>query len=333
MEYVTLQQVFKTFIISHSRKSANTAKTYDRNCREFFDILTGKTIEDLHVEDVQNILNYHIENVYVKRLININSSQTIETKLNCVRSFYNELLKNGFKVNPKVIGATLQAKLVNHTNAMTEDEFDGLLSYVMNSSDVEGLERFLYIKTLYVTALRKTACANLKWKDIYDEKDSTTGIDVKVVHVFDKGKWLNVPISDEFYEDLCLLKDTDNGEERVFKNMDDAGLKRVERIIRKYGNTIGKTISFHSMKATAITIGWKKTKNMMLCKQLGHHSKSATTEIYIRPDDSFVNQLSYRMDVKLDENVLEDMSKEELLDFINANEDVKTLMLQRLSIK
>jgi hypothetical protein len=72
------------------------------------------------------------------------------------------------------------------------------------------------------------------------------------------------------------------------------------------------------------------SKDINLCKQLGGHSSMATTEIYIKEEKSYTNQLSYNTSRKIDESVLYDLTHEELLEFIEEHSDIKMQIVMRL---
>jgi integrase len=324
-----VQEVYKAFLSSHYRNSPRTAEEYDARVREFFKLILGKNIEYVTLEDIQSIKNKDVQTKFVDELIKRgNSTSTIRTKLNSVKSFYDDLLKNELQVNPMALKVKMKVN-VKHHESLTIDEYFELLEFLKTEDD--GLEKYLLTKTLFHTGNRKTATINMTWNNIVRKRDVVIGENVWVIQVMDKGqKPVEKPISDEFYEELQQLN---NGQEKVFPVLSRQGAyKRYERSLKKYGKMIGKDISIHTLKATAITIAYQMTKDINLCKQLGSHSSIATTEIYIKDEKSYVNQLSYVMSKKLDESILDKMSHEELLKFIKDNEDIKRMILMRLSI-
>lgn len=327
----SVQAVYKSYLNLHSRNSNNTAKSYDKRVREFFRLILSKDIESITLEDIQSIKSMDVQNEYVERLIeNGNSGNTIETKLHSVKSFYDELLKNDMNVNPMVLKVKLK-KEIKHTQALTEEELFGLYEFMKKEKD--GLEKYLLTKTLFLTAQRKMATLRMTWKDNFIKKrDSITGEMIWVIRVLDKGKqWKERPISNDFYEELQQLN---QGQEMVFPiHSQRNAYKRYERSLKKYGEIINKNLSFHTMKATSITIGWKMSKDLILCKQLGGHANSATTEIYINEEKSLTNQLSYGLSKSVDYSILNDLTHDELLSFINENEDIKNMIVMRLSHK
>lgn len=323
-----IQEVYGAFLSEHYRNSERTAKEYKSRVEEFFALTLGKDMEFITVEDIKSVKNKDVQTKFVDVLIERgNTAGTIKTKLHSVSSFYNALLKNEISVNPRALDVKLK-KSVKHHEALSLKEYLGLLEFMKEESD--GLEKYLYTKTLFHTGGRKTATLQFTWDKITQKKDVETGHMVWVIDFLGKGKKdTERPISDDFYNEL---KQLDNGQDKVFPilSSSDGAYKRYERSLKKYGKTIDRDISIHSLKATAITIGYQLTKDINLCKQLGAHSSMATTEIYIKEEKSYVNQLSYNMSRNMDESILDELSHEELLSFIKENDDIKLSILMRL---
>ncbi|KEK23871.1 hypothetical protein BAGA_05355 [Bacillus gaemokensis] len=323
-----VQEVYEAFLSEHYRNSERTAGEYKSRVEEFFMLTLGKEMKFVTVDDIKSVKNKDVQTKFVDVLIERgNTAGTIKTKLHSVSSFYNALLKNEVSVNPRALDIKLK-KSTKHHEALSLQEYLNLLEFMKEESD--GLEKYLYSKTLFHTGGRKTATLYFSWDKITQKKDIGTGQMVWVIDFVGKGsKDTERPISDEFYNEL---KQLDNGQENVFSMLSssEGAYKRYERSLKKYAKMIGKNISIHTMKATAITIGYQLTKDINLCKQLGAHSSMATTEIYIKEEKSYVNQLSYNMSRDIDESILDELSHEELLSFIKDNEDIKMSILMRL---
>lgn len=324
---MVVQDIWKAFMKTHKRNSFETARGYDTKIREFFKLITGKDIEFLTVDDIQGIMSKDVKNKYVDVLLErSNKADTIKTKLHCVKSFYDELLKNEIQVNPMALKIKFK-KSVKHHEALSLDEYLNLVEFMKDEDD--GLEKYLYTKLLFQTGGRKTATVNLTWDNFSIKKDLETGKNIWVINFVGKGqKDTDKPISDEFYEELRQLESP-----KLFPVLSESkgSYKRYERSLKKYGKMIGKdNISIHTLKATSITIGYMLTKDINLCKQLGSHESLATTEIYLKPEKAYTKQLSYNMSRELDESILDNMPHEELLKFIKSNEDIKMSILMRM---
>lgn len=319
-----VQEVYQSYIAMHRMKSMRTAEEYDSRIKEFFKLTLKKDIAFIEPEEIIELHKKDvIKDFVMEQSRKGNKNSTIITKLNSVRSFYNELLANNVKVNPKTLDIKLP-KGVKHHEALSLEELQSLYDFMKNEKEL-GEIKYLLFKTMFVTGNRISETLSMTWKENFIvQKDENIGVDVHVVKVLGKGgKWNYKPISDEFYEELQQLN---NGQEEVFP----ISIKTVRRSLARFTKQLGRKITPHSFKATAITLGYKMSKDINLCKQLGSHSSTATTEIYLRDEDSFVNQLSYNMSLDFDDSVLDDMSKEELLDIIKSNEDIKYTILMRM---
>lgn len=326
-----VMKVYTSFLSLHEKNSPQTARDYKARVDEFFKMTTGKEVRFLSIEEIQAIKKADVQTLFIDKLAekgNINN--TIQTKLNSVRSFYNELLSNDLKVNPLIFKVKLP-KEVKHHESLTFQEVQMLFDFMKKERDL-AMEKYLLVKMLFTTANRKTATVGvvsecgMTWKENFVmRRDINTGENIHVVKVKDKGsKWIEKPISEEFYMELQQIN---KGQKHVFT----MNPKTLERALERFSKTIGRKITPHSLKATAITLSYQMCRDINLCKQLGGHSSIVTTEIYLHEEKSLVNQLSYQMSRELDESALESLSHRELLDFINANEDIKMQMLLRLN--
>lgn len=320
-------EIYTSFLNMHKNNSKGTALEYNKRVREFFTLVLDKDIEYVSEEEVIGIKKKDIQNDYIEMLLaKGNSGKTIKDKLTSVKSFFNELLANDIKVNPMIFKITI-ATDVKHHNALSDSELEELFQF-MKSQKYLGLEKYLLVKTLFTTGNRTTATFNMKWDENFIVKtEQTTGEKINVIRIKDKGnKWIEKPISQEYYEELQELNTGDS--ELVF----NFNPKTIERALKKFSEHIGKKITPHSLKSTAITLGYRMSRDIELVRQLGGHSSIATTQIYLREEESLVNQLSYNMSRNIDESALDELSHEELLEVIKANEDIKKAILMRLNL-
>lgn len=323
-------EVYKSFLSMHAINSLATEKNYDIRVREFFQLILGKKVEFLTADEIRSIKKRVVQMEYIDKLIlRGNSFNTIETKLNSVASFYGELMANDIMVNPKTLKSNLP-KDVTHHDALTKEELDSLFEFMKNEKEL-GIQKYLLVKMLFTTANRKTATVGLtsecgmSWNENFiSRRDVNTGEDIVVVRVMDKGnKWSEKPISDEFYEELQQIND---GREHVFS----MNPKTLSRSLERFSKKLGRKITPHSLKATAITYGYAMTRDIELCRQLGGHKSITTTEGYLNEEKSLVNQLSYRSSKPMDFSRLNELTHDELKELIKQNDDLKILLLSKI---
>jgi site-specific recombinase XerC len=325
-----VKEVYDSFLSIHSRNSNRTVGEYRSRVEEFFKLVLGKDINHVTLEDIQSIKKKDVQTKFIDVLKERrNTNSTIKTKLNSIRSFYNEMLSNDLQVNPMIFRVKLNDDVVHH-ESLTYDELQELFEFMKNEKEL-AMEKYLLVKMMFTTANRKTATigtkaeSGLTWEESFAVvRDADSGEEINVVRVVDKGEKLSEkPISKEFYEEL---QEINKGQKYVF----NFNPKTLTRSLNRFSKQIGRKITPHSLKATAITIGYQMTKDINLCKQLGGHSSLVTTEIYLHKEKSLVNQLSYNMSKRVNPNAINELSHEELLEFIEDNEDIKRAMLLRL---
>ena len=323
-------KVYRSFISFHEGNSLKTAKAYDDRIKEFFDLILNSEIEFVTESDVKGIERADIHNNYIDHLRwKGNSNNTIKAKLNSVRSFYNELLANNINVNPLILKFKLKDDVTHH-ESMTEDELNQLYEFMLNERFL-ALEKYLLSKTFRITADRRSELFNITWKDGFAiRNDINTGEEVNVIRVKAKGgKVRESPISKEFYNELQQLN---KGQEKVFSLSE----KTFERALGRFSKKINKKITIHSFKATAITLGYRSTKDLDLVRQLGNHENVLTTQkTYLREEKSLVNQLSYHS--SLNDNInISDISHEDLLNIINSYPHIRegiTMVLRNMNME
>ena len=319
-----VSDIYDSFIRNNYRNSQKTGEEYARRIEEFCNMVFDKSVKFVTAEEFSQLKSVDIESRYVQKLEgNGNSNSTITTKLRSVKSFTTELSRNDISVNPAIFNIKIK-KTTKHHQALSKDELMDMYEF-MKAESVMGTEKYLIAKTLFITGNRRTATFNMNWSDI-EKKCDVSGAEVWVITVKDKGgKVVEKPIADEFYEELCQLK----GEsEKVFT----MNPKTFWRSIKKYGAVIDKDITIHSLKATALTLGYQMTKDINLCKQLGSHSSIATTELYIKEEKSYSNQISFLTSSTQDDSILDSMTHEEMIQFLEENQDIRNLIVNRLKV-
>jgi len=314
-------EIYVVFIRSKKRNSEKTAVEYDRRIREFFDYQFGKPIEEITAKDVKKIKAVNVESYVSSLLARGNSASTVTTKLRSIKSFFNELNRNGVKVNSDVLSVKLTKQKNHHDSLYNMAEVESMYEFV-KARPTHAIEQYLYVKTLFVTANRMTATLNMKWSNIKRKYDYATGVPVWVVTVIDKGNIeIEKPISNEFYEELISLRESDNEDEKVFKNIT---VDIVRGTLEAYSKTLdGRRITVHSIKASALTIAYKMCKDINKVKQLGSHSSITTTEIYVKEEESYTEQLSYLLGKEINFERIRELSHEELLKIVMENDEIK----------
>lgn len=320
-------EIYTQFIKTSKNNSANTARNYEGRIKEFFDIVFNKDISKVTGQELRKLMPNDVT-TYINILIaKGNSKNTVITKLRSVRSFFKELSINRVvKYDLDMFKARFDSDEKHYDSLYSLEEVRGLYDFALGRKNYPQ-EQYLFIKSLFVTANRKSAMMELKWSDITKKFDYPTGKSVWVIEVLDKGnKVVEKAIADEFYEELLQLKQG----EKVFPNMTDDIIRGTMESFTKALND-GRNITVHGIKASALTIAYKLTKDIMKVKQLGSHKDISTTQIYIREDDSYTEQLSYKLNGgNINTEKIRELSHEALLDLIMNNEDLKYAVTLKL---
>lgn len=311
--------IFKTFIESNERNSKRTAVEYENRVREFFQFMFRKDVEDVTVNDVKKIKPKDVESFVGSCLSKGNSNSTIQTKVRSVKSFFKELSRNGIRVNVDIFTVKLKNQTKHHDALYNMAEVEKLYEFAKGRVNFPD-EQYLYIKSLFITANRMESMFKLKWTDIKKKFDYATGESVWVVVVIDKGnKEISKPITEEFYNELLSLKVDDD---LIFKNISESTIRRTMKAFSRILDD-GRDITIHGIKASALTIAYKMCKDINKVKQLGSHSSISTTEIYVREEESYTEQLSYLLGKRIDFEKVNQLSHEELLNIVMSNEEIK----------
>lgn len=308
---------FEAFI--DTRNSVRTSEEYVRRTEEFCKFIWGKNIELVREKEIVNLKNRDILQFISHLRAKKNSESTIVTKLRSVKSVFSQFKKDGMKIDPSIFDIKLVVEK-NHYDALyNTSEVEGLYTFIKENYDSSIKdELYMCVKTMYITANRVSATLSMKWSENINRETDITGAKVWVVKVKDKGKKvIEKPVTDEFYEEL--LKYKIEGEDFIFPNIKK---HHIRYVMEKYGEKIGRTLSPHSIKGSALTIAYKKTRDMNKVKQLGGHESVATTEIYTKAEKSYLEQLSYQLNKPIDLNKIKSLSKEDLLNIILSNEEI-----------
>lgn len=310
-------EIYKTFI--EGRTSKKTAEEYDRRVREFVEFLFGKNIEHLKTKDVESLRLKHVETFVNHLRAKGNSESTILTKIRSVKSFFVKLKKNGLNIQIEIFDIDAKQVEKKHYDALySMEEVNALFDFIDNSQSSNREELLMCVKTMFVTANRVSSILEMKWSDITQEKDMKTGGLVWVTHVLDKGnKKIEKPITNEFYDELSTIRV--EGEEKIFPNI---AKHNVKYIVKKFGKSIGRDLTVHGIKGSALTVAYKRTKDLNKVKQLGSHASVSTTEIYVKEEKSYTDQLSYSLFQPVDIEAIKKLSKEKLLEIILGSEDL-----------
>ena len=300
------------FLEIKSRKSTYTAKSYERDIKDFFCV---NSISDITIEDIKKVSILHTQNYIIKLMDKNMSSATINRKISSLSALYKWLLKYQdnstgvyiIKYNP--FGNLKEEKPVinnKETDFLTKEECKVLLNSI-DTTTILGHRNRTILALALTTALRKSEIINIKIKHI----TTYTGYDV--VKVRRKGGKEDIVKLQESvlamineYIKLTRRNKMSSGDEYLFighstngnnkKRLDASTLNyMIKRVCKNAG--IDKNLRVHSTRHTAITLAILAGATAEKVRDFAAHKNLATTNRYIHSIDKLKNNAGDLIDV------------------------------------
>lgn len=311
----------------YKERSINTYKSYMRAYKEFFKLVLNKDMKFVLWREFLSI-NYEGILKYREKLrANGNSNSTVNQKVAALSTLYGELHKINRDVD--VVAVSLKPlpereAEANSYGSLTETEVSSLIDYCNNlGARRKPLEKALFFKTAYITAIRQGALLQMTWDNIKPiiREGNTLGWTIELE---DKGKTTTTPITNDFYNELLELKGEDS---RVFPTT----RKTLSKVLREYCEHVGidheeRNIVLHSLKKASIDKVYHETRDITRTARHGHHSGiEMVYQTYEGRNNDLLDSPSY---VVFDDNNIEEVvgelnnhSKEDLIAAIMSSGD------------
>lgn len=299
--------------LESSSRSENTRKAYETDIREFFHVVRGKpkgfelnlTEEDL-IFKRNDILEYRQHLIEKGDITN----STINRKITALKSLYENLAANDYKVNTKIFNIkSLKGKINSYGNlSQTEAERFAEMAFIIERQSKE--EKRLVILFAIRTSLRKEEILNVKWEDI-SYKDG-----VYVVNSIGKGqKERNVAISSKLYNELLVLRNEES--EYIFNISTDSIDDMMKRLKKKMNIDPKRNIVFHSFRKVAIDWEIENTGDYKKAiMQSGHGSMDVMHKHYVDKNIDYSQLAGVRMDEEIDLSFVDKLTIEDFREFI-----------------
>lgn len=323
----SVKEYIEVFIKDKAKKSENTAISYKQRIREFFTYQFNEDITQVSWSKIielkkKDVLQYRDYLIDTKKLANSSVNVVIAT----LQSLWNFLESDNREINAKIWNIDNLDEVTNSYDSFRHDEVMLLLDYCKTHGRFKHKEKYLYFKTLYVTALRKTAALELKWDSIKQTRDNT-GKMIWTIKTKDKGNKHDViAIPDEFYEELLELKgsvtESKNNSVTESEYVFNINEKTVYQVLKDFVDELGLSetfkLSIHSVKSSSIDRAYELTgRDIKATSKHGHHSDINTTfKKYLGKNDDLISQPSYNFFSKVDVGLLECVSREDLIEAI-----------------
>lgn len=320
-----------------AESSKNTATSYLTALDVFLNYAFDKNIGTVTWEELENV-TYDIalsfraflqsQKKEDDRRVNKYAVSTINQRMFALSSLFQEIEK----INPQVNAKAFNIKRLksygtdNSYGALTEDEVERLFQYCLDlPQGQKPIIKQLFFEIAYVTAIRSGALLKLTWKNISQKKDVLSGEVYNIIRTEDKGKEVKVPISDELYSRLMLVKELNKelgiDENRVFPITQKTLAKCLKEFCETDGISEDRNIVLHSLKKASIDKVYKETGDVNVTARHGHHSSlEMVYKHYQGKNDGLASSPSLTVFSSEggDMEELEELTKEELLELISG---------------
>lgn len=318
-------------------ESDNTKENYERHIDDFCKFLFNMPLREINKNTLINAdINFETMLRYKNFLSEKYAGQTVRTKYFAIKSWLNYLhklqnyniaapdkLKLDKKTMPKVKGN-------NGSKPFTHNEILEMISKAKEYSN--GEMKSLLIELAYVTAWRKEALlTNLRYGSIYRVKDNSS---YWLVDIVDKGEKEDTKaISNDLYERIMKLKPHHSDGDLIFPISDTSADNIISQL--KIDLKIQGDKTFHGIKKASVNRVLDLTDNLFKAKDHAcHESIETTAKFYAQYHKDYDTSMSLHIMDNLDENIFDNLSKEELLDLIKNSEDkIKFALLLQMKNK
>lgn len=324
--------------IGNGDKLVSTAKEYERDIKRFFKLMFGKDLDEVEVKDL-DLLPNHIE-VYQTYLVDMGySSNTVNRNIGAIRALYGYFEENRYHYTKKqgkkeqtiYITSAIFKKIknveLNDSNSYGMLFYDEVQQMIEQSKSYEnGLKKSLAIELASVTAYRIEAIVSLNYKENFTYENG-----VWVIKIVDKNKTHIKPITEDLYSRLLATKDPDS--DSVFNFTARTLQRTIEKLIQQLELNDDRNITFHSLKKYSMYEVYKITNGDFLAvAQHGNHSSFETSmKYYMLFSKDYSKSPALLINKPVEVDVLDDMSKEELLELIKSSSRVTQYELTNLA--
>jgi site-specific recombinase XerD len=308
----------QTFIRYRSKRSKNTAKAYENDIRLFFKIVKHKELERLTPEDLKISLPeaYEYQNVLVDS--GEFKNNTVNRKVNVIKSLYFFLKGCEYKVNPFVFKQVKDLPDdTENIDFLTPDEV-WLLADLALTEQRDGLKKRALILTAGTTSIRKNAIRKLKLSHFKksEEKENTYIIETDF---FDKSKLIRKEIHENLYKLIKEAHGNKSEDEIIFDISNTAIDEMMKRLIKKAGFDPKRNISFHSLRKAGVMWVDEFTNGDMVAitAQGNWSSPTVAYNNYINKKRK-VNLAGVGMFEYNDDSIFDELTREEMLKLLKS---------------
>jgi integrase len=311
--------------LSSESLSKSTKIGYEIDLRQFF-IFTrnGKSLEDLTLEDLK-FKNSELEK-YRTHLKSLGlENTTINRKMKSIVSLYNTLKKNDYDVNVRAMEVKPLPNNSQKHGFLTFDETESMADFALFHKN--GDEKFALIKLAVRTSLRKQDLLDLTWDRLFTTDDGRVYFEV----IEEKtGKRTRKNISLEMYNALDKLKSDKYGDNKIFHLTLQMIETMMQNLCKQMNIDPRRGVTFHSLRKAGAGYVYELTGDISAAAdQLGHANANPTRGFYVEDNG---NIAGLAMDEKIDKDIFEQLSREEMVKLLMGVENGLGLQLRRRAV-
>jgi integrase len=318
------------FLNDKKARSENTFKNYKIDVEQFFHYLFGRHYSYITAKEVESITSDEIIEYRLKLQEEGKANATINRKITSVRKLFSYLEATNPNIRKAIFGVIDKMK-ENDTvsyGVLTWEEAVEMVSLAKTYKEGEKLS--LLIELAVKTCYRLRALLEITLDHIHIEEKN--GQKYHVIKIVEKGEKHIKPISENVYNRLEEI--AVDRKQPIFDFSPHTIGRRFQSLTEQMKLDQRRNLKFHSLKKCGINFVFDSTGDIMLAQQQGNH-KSATTTMksYLEHKTDYSKMPSYTMGESIDLSLLEDLSKEELLELIKSATSGTQLELLRMLTK
>ncbi|GFN32567.1 tyrosine-type recombinase/integrase [Paenibacillus xylaniclasticus] len=294
-------------------ESKRTKVEYLKSIEEFFMYFHGKALNQLTKADIETVNNEKLNLKHAEKYQNYLKGRckpsTVNKKMYAIKAIYERLQGYGYDINSMAFKVTPLKVKHNKYGILDVEQMKQMAELALGEKYYPEKKR-AFILLAAVTSIRVNALLSITKADIrFSRKPG-----LYIVRTIDKdGELVEAPFEKELYD--ILMQFVVDKDERIFEGLTaDSVLDCVKRLAQKMGIPDSEHITTHSLRKTAPVFELNESGSLDRAqKQTRHKSLQVLKDHYTDNTPNYANLAGIRMMKKLDESVLELVSKEEAL--------------------
>ncbi|MDY8021242.1 site-specific integrase [Paenibacillus polymyxa] len=323
-----VSESISAYLMKVKRRNENTYYNYEVAIRRFFMWYKNKTLEELKVEDL-DILNEQMIRYQAHLLDDYDYGHNYVNALVApIVKLYEHLSRNRYDVKAEDVRLDKLPDDGESYGELTVREAETMAKLAVKQK--KGQEKSAIIRLAYTTSFRKSSLLNIKWSDITKDRSGTVYL---VKAVGKGGKAHTRPISEDLYHELLKIKTQPYyqryNDDYIFHLSKDTIRNMMNTLKEEMHITEDRNVVFHSLRNVAAGYIKETGGDIEEIRDQLNHSDYNSLKHYMHKDTDYLNMAGIRMNEEIEDEILEGLSREELLSLINNQNETVRLILKR----